>query len=393
MANLSRKAAIVGVAETAQMGKKVENANSVALMAEAARKAIQDAGLTNRDVDGVLVQSGGSGPALNLSVVVAEYLGIQTAFAGTLGIGGASAVGAIGTAAAALAAGLCHTVVFTHARGTGAPVGTGDPRRRSEAVARTASLTHPQFEHPYGPLLPTLYAWVAARHMHEYGTTMEQLAAIAVVTRRHANLTERAQQRGEITIQQVLNSRMITWPLHLLDCSLISEGGAAYVITSAERAQDLRWRPTWILGVGQGHTHEFMTQAPNLTSFGQVEAGRRAFGMAGVQRSDIDVAEIYDSFTITVLVDMEDLGFCAKGEGGAFVGDGARIDLGGQLPVNTHGGLLSYAHIDGPIHVVEAVRQLRGGCGARQVEGARLALVSGSGGFMSTKSCAILGRD
>jgi acetyl-CoA acetyltransferase len=234
---------------------------------------------------------------------------------------------------------------------------------------------HPQFEVPYGPLVPSLYALVAQRHMHEYGTTPEQLAEVAVTIRKHASLNPNAHKRELITVDDVLKSRMITSPLHIFDCAIVSDGAAACIVTSADRARDLKARPVHLLGQGYGLRHSHIGDT-ELTTTGAVDSGRDAFRTAGLTPADVDVAQIYDCFTITVIVELEDLGFCKKGEGGAFVENG-RIGLGGALPITTHGGLLSGGHPGlggGFFHVVEAVRQIRGEAGARQVKDAEVAV-------------------
>jgi acetyl-CoA acetyltransferase len=231
--------------------------------------------------------------------------------------------------------------------------------------------------------------------MHTYGTTAEQFAAIAVACRKHACLNPAAEMRTPITIDDVMNSRMIADPLHLLDCSLVSDGGSAIIMTSADRASDFPHDPVYILGVGEGHGHEHISQAQSLTTSFAVESGRRAYAMAGLKPSDMDFAQLYDCFTPTVLVELEDLGFCQKGEGGAFVENG-NIELGGMLPVNTHGGLLSHCHPGNPgsmFALTETVTQLRGTAGARQVTDAKVALVHGQGGIMSSHTTVILGRE
>jgi acetyl-CoA acetyltransferase len=253
---------------------------------------------------------------------------------------------------------------------------------------------HPQFEVPYGPLVPSLYALIAQRHMHQFGTTSEQLAEVAVTMRYHASLNPNAHKRELITVDDVLRSNMITAPLHMLDCALVSDGAAAVIVTTADRARDLPRKAVYLRGQGYGLRHSHIGDTEDITTTGAVESGNAAFKLAGVERSDIDVAQIYDCFTITLIVELEDLGFCPKGEGGRFV-EGGRIRVGGELPVTTHGGLLSGGHPGLPggfFHVVEAVRQLRGDAGGRQVDNAQLALVHGNGGVASVHCTLILGN-
>ena len=250
------------------------------------------------------------------------------------------------------------------------------------------------YEEPFGLLgAPAQHASAAARHMHEFGTTSEQLAAIAVACRKHAALNPAAQMRTPITIEDVLNSRWIVKPFHLLDCCLVSDGGGAVIVTSAERARDLLRRPVYVLGFGTGHRPD-MLESPSLTTLGGARSSAQAYRMAGLEPRDMQFAEIYDCFTGIVLITLEDYGFCAKGEGGPFVEDG-RIELGGQLPVNTHGGLLSQAHVEGMLHITEAVKQLRGGEvePERQVPDARLGIVSGHGANLSAHATLILSNE
>jgi acetyl-CoA acetyltransferase len=261
-------------------------------------------------------------------------------------------------------------------------------------VAALSEVGHPQFERPYGISVPASYALVARRYMHEYGVTGEQLAAIAVEHRRHAGLHPNAHKRDPITIDDVMRSRPISTPLRMLDCCLISDGAAAVVVSAVEAAGDARKPAVGILGAGQGHTHEHIVAAPSLTDFGCKQSSRIAFERAGVKPADVDVAQIYDSFTITLLVELESIGFFGRGEAGPAALSGA-LGLAGSLPCNTHGGLLSYGHsgaAGGMFHVVEAVRQLRGEGEARQVPDARLAFVHGDGGILSAHCSLVLGR-
>jgi acetyl-CoA acetyltransferase len=230
--------------------------------------------------------------------------------------------------------------------------------------------------------------------MHQYGTTSEQLAEIAVATRKWAAMNEKAMMREPITIQDVLNSRWICEPLHLLDCCLVTDGGGAVVVASEKAAKNAKKAPVWILGHGETHTHNTISNMPDLTITGARESGQQAFAMAGITHQELDVVEIYDSFTITVLLTLEALGFCKPGEGGDFV-SGGRTGPGRDFPMNTNGGGLSYCHpgMYGIFLLIESVRQLRGECGDRQVPEARLSLVHGTGGVLSSSSTVILGRD
>jgi acetyl-CoA acetyltransferase len=239
------------------------------------------------------------------------------------------------------------------------------------------------------------YALAARRHMHEFGTTPEQLAAVAVTMRQHAATNPQAQEREPITVEDVVSSRLVADPLHKLDCCVISDGGAACVVTTAERAADLARPPVYILGGAHATTHHLnMSAMPDLTVTPAAQSGPTAFGRAGITPADVDVAQLYDSFTITVVLTVEDLGFCAKGEGGAFVADGG-LGVGGRLPTNTDGGGLSACHpgMRGMFLIVEAVRQLRGECGPTQVADARIAVAHGTGGMLSTGATLVLGGE
>jgi acetyl-CoA acetyltransferase len=230
--------------------------------------------------------------------------------------------------------------------------------------------------------------------MHEYGTTLEQMAEVAVTLRGHAALNPNAHKKDLLSIADVMQSRTITSPLRMLDCALVSDGAAAFIVTTPERARDLRQPAASLLGHGYGHSHTYIGDYKNITTTGAVQSGRDAFGMAGLTPSDIDVAELYDCFTITVIVELEDLGFCAKGDGGHYVENGG-IALGGKLPVTTHGGLLSAGHpglSGGMFHLVEGVRQVRNQAGARQVPGAEVALVHGNGGIVGLHSTLIIAK-
>lgn len=387
MAQFSGSVAITGVGET-KIGR-VPELGCFQLYALAAKEAIEDAGLTLADIDGVLTIDSMAEPYRIHCTVFSEYMGIRSTYSNTSANGGATSCEMVAHAAAAIHAGFCNNVLIV----TADKLMTGLTRDQAvSALAENAG--HPQYERPFGPLIPAMYALAANRHMHEYGTTPEQLAEVAVTMRRHAGLNPNAQARDPITIDDVLNSKMIATPLHMLDCSLVSDGGGALVVSRADAARDMRRRPVELLGAGEGHLNEHIHQAPSLTTTGARISGARAFDMAGLTPREMDFAMLYDCFTITALLQLEDLGFCKAGEGGPFVANGG-IGLGGRLPVNTHGGLLSHGHPGRPggiFHIIEAVRQLRGECGDRQVEAASLGLVHGNGGILSTHSTLILGR-
>lgn len=376
--NRLREVAIVGVGES-PLGEYPEY-DSARLVRMAALAALSDAGIAVTDIDGILTTptrvAGWPMPCGS----IARELGIMPRYLATLDLAGASGTAMVHHAGMAIATGQCHTVLCV------AGQNLLSNRQRDSAVQMMAGAgwAQPDIEAPCGPLVPSLYALVAQRHMHEYGTTEEQLAEVAVTLRANAVLNDNAHMRKPISMADVLGSRMITSPLHLLDCALVSDGAAAFVVTGADRARDLRRSPVRLLGQGYGYSHLYVGEYENVTQTGAVQAGADAFASAGVSPADIDVAELYDCFTITVIVELEDLGFCPKGEGGRFVADG-NIRRDGKLPVTTHGGLLSAGHpglAGGMFHVVEAVRQVRGEAGARQVDHPELALVHGNGGVI-----------
>jgi acetyl-CoA acetyltransferase len=388
MTALSKAAAIVGVGES-PVGR-VPHLSTAALQRAAAEAALADAGLTLADIDGLLTTPVRVENWAMPVAMVAQELGLRPNYMATLDVAGASGVSMVHHAAMAIASGQAKAVLCVGGQANLSGHG------RTDAVAQMSmgGWAHPDFEAPNGPLIPTLYAMVAQRHMHEYGTTAEQMAEVAVTMRAHAALNPNAHKRDLITVQDVLASRMATSPLHVLDCALVSDGAAAFVVTSADRARDLKHKPVSLLGTGYGCSHTYIGEYDNITATGAVQSGKEAFRQAGVTPADVDVAELYDCFTITVIVELEDLGFCAKGEGGAFV-QGGRIGLKGALPVTTHGGLLSAGHpglAGGMFHVLEGVRQVRGSAGDRQVPEVELALVHGNGGIIGLHSTIILGR-
>jgi acetyl-CoA acetyltransferase len=383
-------ARIVGVGES-PLGK-VPDLSPLQLQQAAAQAALDDAGLDWADIDGLLTTPIRAAQWAMPCGVVAEGLGIRSPrYLATLDVAGASGTAMVHQAALAIESGQCDTVLCV----AGQNLLTYGARADAVRQMAEAGWAHPQFEAPFGPLIASLYALVAQRHMHEFGTTAQQLAEVAVTMRAHAALNPLAQKRTPITVNDVLASRMITSPLHVLDCALVSDGAAAIVVSRADRARDARRRPIHLLGQGYGFSHAYIGHHEHLTRTGAVDSGRAAFSMAGLRPSEIDIAQLYDCFTITVIVELEDLGFCAKGEGGAFV-EGGRIGLAGELPVTTHGGLLSACHpglAGGMFHVIEAVRQLRGECGERQVPNARIALAHGNGGVIGIHCTLIMAAD
>ncbi|MSP05556.1 MAG: transporter [Acetobacteraceae bacterium] len=380
--SLREKVAVSGIGETNYM--RGTDRTALSLTMEAALNAIADAGLSPRDIDGII--------PYGLGAVAEDFVtnfGIEDLrFSATTPMGGASAVASIQCAMVAIHAGLCNHVLLALGRTGYSGVRIG---------ARVAQM--PQFrimadyEMPSGAIAPAqIYAAMARRHMELYGTTSRHLAEIAVTTRRHALMNRNATMTKPLTVEDHQTSRLISEPFRLYDCSLESDGAAAVVISRSDIARDLAKRPIYVMAAGEGHpdSPSAITQRPDLARLGIAKCAARVFGQAGVTRADIDVAQIYDCFTYIVLCQLEDLGFCKKGEGGAFVMDG-NIGLSGKLPINTHGGLLSQAHIAGMNHIVELVRQLRGEGGAAQIRGAEIGLVTGFGD-MGDGALAIMRR-
>lgn len=387
MNSLRGKVAIVGAADT-EVGA-VPTLSATQLCVDAVCRALDDAGISKDQVDGLVTCNSMAEPYMYHAEMIAEYMQIFPGYCISVGAGGGTTFSVLHHAASAIATGVCETVVIAMADS----LRTG--LSKEQAMAMMSSAGHPQFESPYGPTIPSFYALIARAHMETYGTTPEQLAAVAVNARRYAALNSAAQKRELISVEDVINSRLIADPLRLLDCSLVSDGGAAIVLTSAERAADFPHAPVYLLGAGEGHRHEHISQAQSLTTSAAVDSGKRAYEMAGVGPTDIDVAELYDCFTPVVLIELEDLGFCDKGAAGEFVESGA-LGLDGSLPTNTHGGLLSHCHPGNPgsmFALTEAVTQLRHAAENRQVKDAEVALVHAQGGIMSSHCTLILGRE
>jgi acetyl-CoA acetyltransferase len=384
---LKNRVAIVGADETDSIGI-VPNMTPIMMHAQAARNALRDAGIDKAQIDAVFTAD----PSPMSGVQLCEYLGIQPAYIDNTMTGGSSFVIHVEHAAAAINAGICSVALITHGetgfsgRNRRGPRGGGfgDP-----------SLPFAQFEMPFGVGgAPSAYCMAATRHMHEYGTTSEHLAEIAVATRKWAQLNPKAMMRDPLTIEDVLSSRWIAYPFHIYDCCLVTDAGGAVIVVGAERAREFRRKPIWVLGSGEATTHQSLLGMHDITRTPARYSGKRAFQMAGVTHADIDVVEVYDSFTYTALVTIEELGFCEKGEGGPFLAN-QRTAPGGDFPMNTNGGGLSYTHpgMYGMFVLIEAVRQLRGECGERQVPDARVALVNGTGGTLSATGTLILGAD
>src|SRR5579862_3398278 len=381
MSGLKRgAAAIVGAAES-DLGHVADGLNPIDLMAQGISRALDDCGLRLKDVDGLFcatTQSRTSG--LNLS----EYLAISPSYIDTTILGGSSFEFHVAHAAAAIELGLCQVAVIAYGS-TQRSVG------RRQASVREVN----PYETPYRPFLPSsAYALAASRHMHEFGTTREQMAEVAVAARQWALKNPVAWEKKPLTVEEVLAARMVSYPFTVRDICLVTDGGGAIVLVSPERAKSLKKKPVYVLGQGQHITHANISSMPEITVTGALESGRQAYAMAGLAAKDIDVVELYDAFTINTILFLEDLGFCKKGEGGSFV-TGGRIAPGGSLPVNTNGGGLSYCHpgMYGLFLLIEAVRQLRGECGERQVAGAETAIAHGNGGVLSSQSTVILGAE
>lgn len=379
--SLYKSAAIAGVAES-RLGS-VPDATVLTLQAEAAIAALEDAGLEKQEVDGLFCAGRwGRTPQLQ----IAEYLGIRPSYSDGTAVGGASFLFHLGHAAAAIQAGLCEVALILYGSTQ------RSKRERSLEAAQDLGMQYEAFAGLPNPV--GAYALAAARHMAVYGTTREQLAEVAVAARSWAALNPKAFVRTPLTVEEVLASPPVCEPLHRLDCCLVTDGGGAVVIVSPDRAKKLKKRPVWLLGHGESHSHMLISQMPDLTVSPAKAAGERAFAMAGVKHRDIDLLQIYDSFTITVLLTLEALGFCRPGESGHYV-SGGRIAHGGEIALNTSGGGLSYCHpgMFGIFLIIEAVRQLRGECGARQVSRHDIALISGTGGVLCSNATCILAGD
>ncbi len=370
--------AVVGVAES-ELGQVAPGTTPLDLMAQGVVRALADCGLRLSDVDGLFAAS----TQLRFTTMaLAEYLGIVPRYQDSTQIGGSSFMSHVTHAMAAIEQGLCEVAVIAYGS-----------TQRSLSRATASPREFNPYESPYRPMLPvSAYAMAASRHMHQYGTTIEQLAEVAVAARRWALLNPVAWEKKPLTLADVLAAPRVSDPLGVRDCCLVNDGGGAIVLTSAARARTLAKAPAYVLGVGESLSHASISGMPDLTQTAAIHSGAQAYAMAGVTAADVDVALVYDAFTINTVLFLEDLGFCAKGEGGAFVQGGA-IGPGGRFPVNTNGGGLSYCHpgMYGLLLLVEAVRQLRGECGVRQVPGCALALAHGNGGVLSSQATVLLG--
>ena len=362
--------------------RKAPDKSVAQLHAECARGALADAGLSKADVDGYFCA--GDAPGMG-PLSMADYMNLRVRHVDATDIGGSSYLMLVAHAAQAIKAGKCSVALITLAG-----------RPRSDPRPRPFNPDQPdvQFEAPYGPTIPNIYGLCAQRHIHEYGTTSEQLAWIKVAASHHAQWNEHAMLRDVVTVEDVVNSPMVASPLHRLDCCVISDGGGAFIMTTRERARDLPRPPVFVLGAAGAQTHWTISQMPDFTESGAARCGPVAFAQAGITPADVDTIQLYDSFTITVLLLLEGLGFCAKGEGGAFVAEG-HLRKGGRLPLNTDGGGLSSCHpgMRGIFLLAEATRQLRHQAGEAQVPNCDIALACGSGGWLSCIAAVILGRE
>ena len=381
MSGLQRgSVAVVGAAES-DLGQVAPHTSPLDMMAQATLRALDDCGLKLSDIDGIF--SATSQVRLS-SLALAEYFRLKpNYFDGTI-IGGSSFMSHVAHAQGAIQAGLCEVALITYGS-----------TQRSVSRAAASPREYNYYETPYKPVLPaSAYALAAARHMHEFGTTREQLAEVAVAARKWALMNPVAWEKEPLTVEQVLKSRMVSYPLTVRDCCLVTDGGGAIILTSAARAKTLRKKPVYVLGVGEAIGHFTISNMPNLTLTAAAESGPKAFGMAGLKPTDVDMLSLYDAFTITPILFLEDLGFCPKGEGGRFVSGGS-IAPGGKLAVNTSGGGLSYCHpgMYGLLVMIEAIRQVRGECGQRQVRDCEISLAHGNGGVLSSQCTVLFGSD
>ena len=370
--------AVVGVAES-DLGQVAPDTSPLDLMAQGTFRALEDCGLKLADIDGVFCAATQvrMGP-----MALSEYLGIKPkVFDGTQ-IGGSSFMSHVAHAQAAIEHGLCEVALIAY----------GSTQRSVSRAAASPREINP-YESPYRPFMPpSAYAMAASRHMHQYGTTREQLAEVAVAARKWALLNPKAWEKEPLTIEQVLNARMVSYPFTVRDCCLVLDGGGAMILTSGARAKSLKKKPVYVLGTGEALSHASISSMPDLTVTAAAVSGPKAFAMAGLKPANVDMVSLYDAFTITPIFFLEDLGFCPKGEGGRFVSNGA-IAPGGKLPVNTSGGGLSYCHpgMYGLLVMIEAVRQVRRECDKRQVKDCEVALAHGNGGVLSSQCTVIFG--
>ena len=370
--------AIVGAAES-DLGLVAPGTSPLDLIAQATHRALADCGLQLSDIDAVFTAASQLRmPTLSLC----EYLGLRPRYQDSTGIGGSSFMTHLAHAMAAIEAGLCEVALIAYGS-----------TQRSVSRAAASPREYNPYESPYKPFLPaTAYALAASRHMHQFGTTRTQLAEVAVAARGWAMLNPVAWEKEPLSIEQVLSARMVSYPLTVRDCCLVNDGGGAVIVTSAARAKAMGVKAAYVLGTGECLSHMSISSMPDLTLTGAQISGAQAFAMAGLAPKDVDAVQVYDAFSINTILFLEDLGFVKKGEGGAFVAGGG-IAPGGHLPVNTSGGGLSYCHpgMYGLLVLIEAVRQVRGECGVRQVPECDVAIAHGNGGVLSSQVTVLLG--
>jgi acetyl-CoA acetyltransferase len=380
MRELVNSVCIVGVDESDEIGT-LPHKSQLSLHLEAIHNAVRDAGLRVRDVDGIFT-AGQHSPAL-----LGEALGITPRYVDGTSVGGCSFIMMVGHAVAALHHGLCNVAVISH--GESGRSQTGVTRSRDTSLSG-------QFEIPYGFAgAPTYFGMITTRHMHEYGTTLEQWAQVAVSTRAWACLNPKARYHEPLTIADVLNSRPVCYPFNLLNICLVTDAGGAVVLTRADRAKDCAKKPVYVRGIGEATEHVMLTQMRNLTTSEATRiSGEKAFTMAGVSHRDFHHIMLYDAFTSGPPIMLESLGFCKPGEGVHFFAEG-KSTPGGSLPINTNGGGLSYTHsgMYGIFPIIEATRQLRGECDKRQVPNVKLSLVNGMGGMLSAAGTLVLSNE
>lgn len=390
---LQKGIVIAGVGETEQ--GIIKDKGSFQLLAEVSRITLDDAGITLADVDGLITAFSFVEQTLMHSTTFADYLGMEPGYFGSVAVGGATAPLMAVQAAMAIDAGLAEVVLCVRGDNTRSGISS------SGMIAMAREMSHGAYEAPYGLTTIGGYGLLAQRYMHEHNVPQEALAAVVATQSEHAALKWNAMLRDAVTVEDVMNDRWIATPFHAMDCSLVSDGAAAFLVTTADRAKDMKKTPVYITGVGEGYSHQYISSAKSVDSVrqGLGRAGRRAMEVAGITPADLDVAEIYDSFSFTPLIALEGFGICGPGEAGDFVMEG-HAKLGGKLPMNTHGGLIRQAHLGAMHHIVEAVLQLRGeaddtarGGGNHQVPGAKTAISNGSGGILAATSAIVLSSE
>lgn len=390
---LGKGICIAGVGETEQ--GVLPGRGSFQLLAEVAKTTLDDAGITLADVDGLVTAFSFVEHTLMHSTTFADYLGMEPSYFGGVAVGGATAPLMVVEAAQAIDAGLAECVLCVRGDNTRSGISS------SGMIAMAREMSHGAFEAPYGLTTIGGYGLLAQRYMYEHNVPQEALAAVVATQSEHAHLKWNAMLRDVVTVEDVMNDRWIATPFHAMDCSLVSDGAAAFLVTTAERAKDMKQKPVYLTGVGEGYSHQYISSAKGVDGVrqGLGRAGRRAMEVAGIGPEDLDVAEIYDSFSFTPLIALEGFGICGPGEAGDWVLEG-NAKLGGKLPMNTHGGLIRQAHLGAMHHIVEATLQLRGqaddtdrGGGNHQVPDAKTAISNGSGGILAATSAIVLSSE